>query len=82
MLGCSRPCRQALTLLEKALPIRILFPRKTFQPFSILLIYLYIRKIRLKGLSRKPFRTIHNQIALEGLALCLPAPQFKADNFC
>ena len=63
-------------------PIRNFFPRKTFQPFSILLIYLYIRKIRLKGLSRKPFRTIHNQIALEGLALCLPAPQFKADNFC
>ena len=67
---------------KKALLIRIFLAKKTFQPFSIALIYLYIRNIWLKGLSRKPFRTIHGQIALDGLALCQPAPQFKADNFC
>ena len=64
---------------KKALLIRIFLPQKNFQPFSIALIYLYIRNIWLKGLSRKPFRTIHGQIALDGLALCQPAPQFKAD---
>ena len=82
MLGCSWCCRQVLKLLEKGASYTYFFSRKTFQPFSFALIYLYIRKIRLKGLKRKPFRTIHRRVALECLALCLPAPHFKADIFC
>ena len=82
MSDCSRLSQQVLKLLEKGASYTHFFPRKTLQPFSIALIYLYIRKIRLKGLKRKPFRTIHRRVALECLALCLPAPQFKADNFC
>ena len=82
MSDCSRLSQQVLKLLEKGASYTHFFPRKTLQPFSIALIYLYIRNIWLKGLSRKPFRTIHGQIALDGLALCQPAPQFKADNFC
>ena len=67
---------------KKALLIRIFLAQKTFQPFSIALIYLYIRKIWLNGLRRIPFSTTHRQIALEGPAVCLRAPQFKADIFC
>ena len=82
MSDCSRLSQQVLKLLEKGASYTHFFPRKTFQPFSIFLIYLYIRKIRLKGLSRKLFRTIYRRVALECLALCLSAPQFKADIFC
>ena len=82
MSGFFQPCRQMPKPLEKGASYTHFFPRKTLQPFSIALIYLYIRNIWLKGLSRKPFRTIHRRVALECLALCLPAPQFKADNFC
>ena len=65
-----------------ALSIRNFFPRKTLQPFSIVRICLYIKKIWLNGLGRKPFITIHRRAALECPTLCLPAPLFKADIFC
>ena len=48
-----------------ALSIRNFFPRKTLQSFRIVRIRLYVRKIRLKGLRRKPFITIHRRAALE-----------------
>ena len=67
---------------KKALLIRIFLAKKTFQPFSIVLIYLYIRRIYLNGLKCKPITTIHNPIALENPTPCLPAPQFKADISC
>ena len=67
---------------KKALLIRIFLAKKTFQPFSIALIYLYIRRIYLNGLKCKPITTIHNPIALENPTPCLPVPQFKADIFC
>ena len=67
---------------KKALLIRIFYPEKTFQSFSIALIYLYIRRIYLNGLKCKPITTIHNPIALENPTPCLPAPQFKADISC
>ena len=82
MSGFFQPSRQMPKPLEKGASYTQFFSRKTFQPFSISLIYQYIRKIRLKGLRRKPFTTIQRRVALECLALCLPAPQFKADNFC
>ena len=82
MSGFFQPCQQMPKLLEKGASYTHFFPRKTLQPFSIALIYLYIRNIWLKGLSRQPFRTIHSRVALEGPNRCLPAPQFKADNFC
>ena len=39
------------------------FPEKTFQPFILALNRLCFRDLRLKGLRRKPFRTIHHLLA-------------------
>ena len=51
-----------------ARPIRIFLPRKTFQPFIIALICLYMKKIPLNGLRRKPFSN-------EGLGLAMSCPK-------
>ena len=45
------------------LPIRIFFPEKTLQPFILALNRLCFSDLRLSGLRRKPFRTIHHLLA-------------------